>query len=118
MTTFILMLSAICFVLGPSISQYDKEINYGFCAVYDTKMFKIIMEIAKCISLVPFMMVFRSYFSLFITLVLWVVFYFVVKVFITWLFCTIFGVGKGGAFTTFIILIIATISLIIGFAIF
>ena len=77
------------------------------------------MSIGKYLSIVP---VFAFIFSIgygdiawYFKIVIWAVFYFIVKFFGVWLVNVIFGFGRGGAITSIIILIVGIVTLTIAF---
>ena len=117
MTTFLLIISAICLILPAQISQFDQIVNGGYSLIYSSSAYKLIMTIAKYLSIFPtFSFIYEiGYGDLawYFKMLIWIIFYFIIKIFGTWLFNLIFGLGKGGGITSIIVLIIGIITFIV-----
>lgn len=116
MNETLLILSAACFILPAHISEYDQTVNGGYCAAYSSPVYKIILTVAKYFSILP---VFISIYEMgygeiawYLKMIIWAVYYLAVKIFGTWLFNIIFGLGRGGAMTSIVVLIVGIILLI------
>lgn len=116
MIFFFLLVSSICLIIAGNISQYDQIVIDGYCQIYSLTLYKVIMAIAKYLSILPvFILLYELDYgemAWYFKMLIWVVFYLFVKVFGTWLFYIIFGFGKGGAATSIVVLIIGIVTLI------
>ena len=117
MNEFLLILSAICFILPAQIIDYNQKVNGGFSLAYSSPIYKYIVTGAKYFSLLPvFIAIYVAGYgemAWYFKIIIWTLFYLIVKIFGTWLFDLIFGVGKGGANTSTIVLIIGIVTFII-----
>lgn len=121
MNETLLILSAICFILPAHISEYDQMVNGGYCVAYSSPIYKFILTVAKYFSILPvFISIYEmgyGEFSWFLKMIIWAIFYLAVKIFGTWLFNIIFGLDRGGAMTSIIVLIVGIVTLIIALTI-
>lgn len=117
MNEILFSLSAVCLILPAQISQYDQIVNGGYCMAYSSPAYKIIVTAAKYLSILPvFMCIYEMGYgeiSWFLKMIIWAVFYVIVKIFGTWLFNVIFGFGRGGAMTSLVVFVVGIVMLII-----
>lgn len=121
MNEILLLLSAICFILPENISEYDQCVNDNYCQIYSSQVYTIIMRVVKYFSILPiFICIYEMGYAeiaWYFKMIIWAVFYFIVKLFGTWLFCIIFGFGRGGALTSIKVLILGIVTLILALTI-
>lgn len=114
----LLILSAICLIIAGQIPSYDQTVNDDYCVAYSSPIFKTVIVIAKYSSILPVFsfLYYLGYgeLSWLFKMLIWVVFYLLIKIIGTWLFVVIFGLGRGGAMRSIILLSIGFISLVLG----
>lgn len=117
MNEFLLILSAICFILPAQIIDYNQKVNGGFSLAYSSPIYKYIVTGAKYFSILPvFIAIYAAGYgemAWYFKIIIWALFYLIVKIFGTWLFDLIFGIGKGGAKTSTTVLIVGIVTFVI-----
>lgn len=117
MNEFLLILSAICFILPAQIAEYNQKVNGGFSLAYSSPIYKYIVTGAKYFSILPvFIAIYAAGYgemAWYFKIIIWALFYLIVKIFGTWLFDLIFGIGKGGAKTSTTVLIVGIVTFVI-----
>ena len=117
MTGVLLIISAECLIIAGQIPEYDQTGFDEYCFAYSSPIFKIMIIIAKYSSILPVFsyLYYAGYgeLSWFFKMLIWVVFYLIIKIMGTWLFVIIFGLGRGGALRSIVLIIIGILTFII-----
>ncbi len=117
MTSVLLVISAVCLIIAGQIPKYDQTVNEGYCVAYSSSVFNLVLGLAKYSSILPVFtyLYYAGYgdLSWIFKMLIWIAFYVIIKIFGTWLFITVFGLGRGGAARSIILLILGIITFII-----